>query len=106
MKRLSLILALSLVLAVVGLPALAQRTIYVSPDVPTDPDGPPIYLPWHVVEHTHANGCRLREDTRGRQLERDFVLSRSDALRGNSGHAPKSVNPASDLEFHTPYLPG
>lgn len=28
-----------------------QSAVYVSPDVPTRPDGPPFYRPWDVVEH-------------------------------------------------------
>lgn len=33
----------------------AQATLYVSPDVPADPDGPATYLPWQVVAHDHAS---------------------------------------------------
>lgn len=48
MKRLILLLAL---IAVLGPPVHAQRTLYVSPDVPTnDPGGSPtIFMPWEVV---------------------------------------------------------
>ena len=50
MKRLILLLALVLAL---GPPALAQKTVYVSPDVPTDDPGGSgtIFLPWDVIEY-------------------------------------------------------
>jgi hypothetical protein len=48
MKRLILLLAL---IAVLGPPVHAQRTMYVSPDVPTDDPGgsPVVFMPWEVV---------------------------------------------------------
>jgi hypothetical protein len=50
MKRLTLLLALIVML---GPPALAQRTVYISPDVPTDDPGAPgvVFLPWDVVAY-------------------------------------------------------
>ncbi len=37
-------------LALAGTAALAQGTVFVSPDVPTDPDGT-YFLPWQIVRH-------------------------------------------------------
>jgi hypothetical protein len=51
MKRLWMFL---LVLGVAGSLAQAQLTLFLSPDVATDPDGPPTYLPWDVVEHVRG----------------------------------------------------
>jgi hypothetical protein len=56
MKRLNLILVLLALLAVLALPgppAAAQRTLYVSPDVPTDdPGGSGItFMPWDVLAY-------------------------------------------------------
>jgi hypothetical protein len=50
MKRLILLLAL---IAVLGPPVHAQRTLYLSPDVPTDDPGgsATIFLPWDVIEY-------------------------------------------------------
>jgi hypothetical protein len=50
MKRLLFVLAL---VAALGPPALAQRTLYVSPDVPTDDPGGSgaVFQPWEVVAH-------------------------------------------------------
>jgi hypothetical protein len=50
MKRLILLLA---ILALLGPPAVAQRTLYVSPDVPTDdPGGSGItFMPWDVLAY-------------------------------------------------------
>jgi hypothetical protein len=45
-------LLIALVMASVTVTAaLGQSTLYVSPDVATDPDGPATYLPWQVVRH-------------------------------------------------------
>ena len=50
MKRLILLMA---ILALLGPPAMAQRTLYVSPDVPTDdPGGSGItFMPWDVLAY-------------------------------------------------------
>jgi len=48
MKRLTLLVILA---AVLGPPVLAQPTLYVSPDVPTDPGLSVDVLPWEVVRH-------------------------------------------------------
>jgi hypothetical protein len=50
MKRLILLLAL---IAVLGPPAHAQKTLYVSPDVPTDDPGGSgsVFFPWDVVSY-------------------------------------------------------
>jgi len=50
MKRLILVMAL---IAMLGPPMHAQRTLYVSPDVPTDDPGGSgtIFLPWDVLEY-------------------------------------------------------
>jgi len=47
MKRL---IFLAMLLAAAG-PAILAQTVYVSPDVPTRPNGPPGFLPWDLVEH-------------------------------------------------------
>ena len=54
MKRALLAVVLAAI-TVAGAPLLAHRTIYLSPDVPTNPDGPPTYLPWEVVRHEHTS---------------------------------------------------
>jgi hypothetical protein len=50
MKRLILLMAL---IALLGPPVLAQRTLYISPDVPTDDPGGSgtIFMPWDVLEY-------------------------------------------------------
>jgi len=50
MKRLILLMAL---IAILGPPIHAQRTLYASPDVPTDDPGGSgtIFLPWDVIEY-------------------------------------------------------
>ena len=53
MKPRQPLFAIAVVLALAGAPAWSQPTVYLSPDVPTDPDGPPVYLPWEVVRHEH-----------------------------------------------------
>jgi len=57
MRRTTFLFALLLVLGSAVTICHAQPTIYVSPDVPTDPDPgpPPTYLPWDVIEHAHAS---------------------------------------------------
>lgn len=59
MRRSRLIPLLLVGLGAAGFGAGAQPTIYVSPDVPTEPDTanpPPFFLPWQVVEHVHLGG--------------------------------------------------
>jgi hypothetical protein len=56
MKRLVILSALVAVLALAG-PARGQPTLYVSPDVPTDPDGPLTFLPWEIVRHEHLSAA-------------------------------------------------
>ncbi len=48
MKRLALVLV---VFIVTGLPVLAQTTVYVSPDVPTNPGLGIDILPWQAVRY-------------------------------------------------------
>ena len=54
MKRLMLLLAL---LTLLGPPVVAQRTLFVSPDVPTDDPGGSgtTFLPWEAVAYTNPN---------------------------------------------------
>jgi hypothetical protein len=53
MKRSTVIAALLAVALAPAGPALAQQRLYLSADVPTDPDGPPVYLPSQVILHEH-----------------------------------------------------
>jgi hypothetical protein len=53
MKRLLIFSTALAVLALAG-PARGQPTLYVVPDVPTDPDGP-FFFPWTVVRHDHLS---------------------------------------------------
>lgn len=55
MKRLLTFCAILAVIATAAGPARGQPTIYLSPDVPTDPDGPQTYLPWEIVAHEHLS---------------------------------------------------
>ena len=32
--------------------AVPAQTVFLAPDVPTNPDGPQVYLPWQIVVHT------------------------------------------------------
>ena len=36
--------------------AQGQDPLYISPDVATDPDGAPAYLPWDVDQNTSSGG--------------------------------------------------
>jgi hypothetical protein len=54
MNRWRLWLVVLTILGVAWVPA-AARVIYVTTDAPADPDGPPVYLPWQVIEHDHLS---------------------------------------------------
>ena len=56
MRRYLLLAVATVLLATFGNLVQAQPALYVSPDVPTTPDGPATYLPWEVVRHVPGPG--------------------------------------------------